>query len=55
MVDVTVTHPDRVVFPDIGLTKGELVEHYRRVAPNAVPHLRGRPRRCGTAFGAMRR
>jgi bifunctional non-homologous end joining protein LigD len=42
-VDVTVTHPDRVVFPDIGLTKGELVEYYRRIAPHAVPHLRGRP------------
>lgn len=37
------THPDRVVFPDIGLTKGELVDYYRRVAPHAVPHLRGRP------------
>jgi bifunctional non-homologous end joining protein LigD len=42
-VDVTVSHPDRVVFPDIGLTKGELVDYYRRIAPHAVPHLRGRP------------
>lgn len=41
--EVTVTHPDRVVFPDIGLTKGELVEYYRRIAPHALPHLRGRP------------
>lgn len=40
---MTVTNADRVVFPDIGLTKGELVDHYRRVAPRAVPHLRGRP------------
>ena len=37
------THADRVVFPDIGLTKGELVEYYRRIAPNALPHLWGRP------------
>jgi bifunctional non-homologous end joining protein LigD len=43
VVDVTVTHPERVVFPDIGLTKGELVEYYRRIAPHALPHLRGRP------------
>jgi bifunctional non-homologous end joining protein LigD len=43
VVDVTVSHPDRVVFPDIGLTKGELVDYYRRIAPNALPHLRGRP------------
>lgn len=41
--EVTVSHPDRVVFPDIGLTKGELVDYYRRVAPHALPHLRGRP------------
>jgi bifunctional non-homologous end joining protein LigD len=40
---VNVTHADRVVFPDIGLTKGELVDYYRRIAPHAVPHLRGRP------------
>ena len=40
---VTVSNADRVVFPDIGLTKGELVDYYRRVAPHAVPHLRGRP------------
>jgi bifunctional non-homologous end joining protein LigD len=41
--EVTVSHADRVVFPDIDLTKGELVDYYRRVAPHAVPHLRGRP------------
>lgn len=40
---VTVSHPDRVVFPDIGLTKGALVDYYRRIAPHALPHLRGRP------------
>jgi bifunctional non-homologous end joining protein LigD len=41
--EVTVSHPERVVFPDIGLTKGELVDYYRRIAPHALPHLRGRP------------
>ena len=41
--EVTVTHPDRVVFPDIGLTKGEVVEYYRRIAPHLLPHLQGRP------------
>jgi bifunctional non-homologous end joining protein LigD len=40
---VTVTHPERIVFPDIGLTKGEVVEYYRRIAPYLLPHLRGRP------------
>lgn len=34
---------DRVLFPDVGVTKGDLVEHYRRVAGRMVPHLKGRP------------
>ncbi len=42
MPEVTVTHPDRIVFPAIGLTKGELVEYYTRVADHLLPHLRGR-------------
>jgi bifunctional non-homologous end joining protein LigD len=41
--EITVSHPDRVVFPDIGLTKGELVAYYERIAPLILPHLRGRP------------
>ncbi len=41
--DVTVTNGDRVVFPDAGITKGEVVEHYLRVAPLMLPHMRGRP------------
>jgi len=40
---VTVSHPDRVVFPAIGLTKGELVDYYVRIGPHILPHLRGRP------------
>ncbi|MEN3272629.1 MAG: bifunctional non-ous end joining protein LigD [Actinomycetota bacterium] len=43
MPDVEVSHPDRVVFPEIGLTKGELVDYYARVADWILPHLRGRP------------
>ena len=43
MPDVVVSNPDRVVFPKIGLTKGELVDYYARVAPQMVPHLVGRP------------
>ena len=40
---ITTTHRDRVVFPDSGITKGEVVEHYLRVAPRMLPHMRGRP------------
>ena len=38
-----ITHPDKVLFPDDGITKGELAAYYEAVAPVMVPHLRGRP------------
>ncbi|MEO6775751.1 MAG: non-homologous end-joining DNA ligase [Kofleriaceae bacterium] len=37
-----VTHPERVVFPDAGITKGEVVAYYQDVADLMVPELRGR-------------
>ncbi len=40
---VKITHPDKVLFPEDGITKGELIEYYRRVAPRMLPHVRGRP------------
>lgn len=40
---VATTHPERVLFPDEGITKSDIVEYYRRVAPVMVRHLRGRP------------
>jgi bifunctional non-homologous end joining protein LigD len=40
---VRLSSPDRVIFPDDGVTKGDLFEYYREVAPAIVPHLRGRP------------
>jgi bifunctional non-homologous end joining protein LigD len=40
---VTITHPDRVLFPDDGLTKGDLAEYHRAVSDVLVPHLRDRP------------
>jgi bifunctional non-homologous end joining protein LigD len=41
--EIELTHGDRVVFPDAGITKAEVVEHYRLVAPQMLPYLRGRP------------
>lgn len=40
---IEVSHPDKVFYPADGLTKGDVVEHYRAVAGVMVPHLRGRP------------
>jgi bifunctional non-homologous end joining protein LigD len=40
---VRITHPDKVLFPDDGITKGELAAYYELVAPLMLPHLSGRP------------
>ena len=40
---IEVTHGDRVVFPDVGVTKAEVVTYVRRIAERALPHVRGRP------------
>lgn len=34
---------DKVLFPDCGVTKGELIDYYRDIADRMVPHLSGRP------------
>jgi bifunctional non-homologous end joining protein LigD len=34
---------DKVLFPQAGFTKGDLVAYYARIAPAVVPHLRDRP------------
>jgi bifunctional non-homologous end joining protein LigD len=41
--EVKITHPGKILFPDDGVTKKELVEYYRRVATWMLPHVRGRP------------
>jgi bifunctional non-homologous end joining protein LigD len=38
-----ITHPEKVMFPDDGITKGELADYYEAVAPVMLPHVRGRP------------
>src|SRR5882757_11348614 len=38
-----VSNAGRVVFPEVGRTKGDVVAYYERIAPRALPHLLGRP------------
>lgn len=38
-----ISHPEKVLFPDDGITKGELAAYYEMVAPVMLPHLVGRP------------
>ena len=40
---IMVTHRERVLFPKVGVTKGDLADYYAAVAPRLAPHLRDRP------------
>jgi len=40
---VQLSHLDKVFFPDDGITKGDLVNYYRELAPPILGYLRGRP------------
>ena len=40
---VVVTHPDKLMFPDDGITKGDLVDYYDFVGPVMLPHIERRP------------
>ena len=38
-----ITNWDKVLFPETGFTKGDLVAYYARIAPALLPHLHDRP------------
>jgi bifunctional non-homologous end joining protein LigD len=41
--ELKLTNLDKVLYPEAGFTKGEMVDYYAKVAPAIVPHLSGRP------------
>lgn len=41
--EVIITHPEKIMFPDEGITKGELASYYETIAPVMLPHLCRRP------------
>ena len=43
MPDVKLSHPDKLLFPDDGITKADLAGYYAGVADAMLPHLRDRP------------
>ncbi len=43
MPEVKLSSADRVLFPEDGITKGDLFDYYGEVAPALVPHLKDRP------------
>ena len=40
---MTITHPDKVLFPSDGITKGEVAAYYAAIAEVMLPHVHGRP------------
>jgi bifunctional non-homologous end joining protein LigD len=41
--ELRITNWDKVLFPQAGFTKGDLIAYYARIAPAVLPHLRDRP------------
>lgn len=41
--EVRFSNPDKVFFPALGLTKGDLLRYYLDLAPLVLPHVRRRP------------
>jgi bifunctional non-homologous end joining protein LigD len=41
--EVQITRPDKVLFPDDGIRKRDVVDYYRRISSRILPHLKARP------------
>jgi bifunctional non-homologous end joining protein LigD len=41
--EIEITRPEKVLFPEDGITKGHLIDYYARIAPWILPHIRNRP------------
>jgi bifunctional non-homologous end joining protein LigD len=40
---VKITRPEKGLFPEDGIAKGDLIRYYRRISPWMLPHLEDRP------------
>lgn len=41
--ELTLSNLDKVLFPESGFTKGQLIDYYANVAPVMLPHIQDRP------------
>ena len=39
---LSLSNLDKVMYPEVGFTKGQVIDYYTRIAPYVLPHLRGR-------------
>jgi len=40
---ITYTHPEKLMYPESGIRKGDVLAYYQRIATRLLPHLRDRP------------
>ena len=40
---IDISHPDKVLFPQDGITKGDLVDYYAKIAAVMLPYMKDRP------------
>jgi len=40
---LTVSNLDKVLYPEVGFTKGQVIDYYIRIAPMLLPYLKNRP------------
>ncbi|HJZ73690.1 MAG TPA: non-homologous end-joining DNA ligase [Vicinamibacterales bacterium] len=43
VLGVRISHPERVIYPDLGISKIELARYYERIGTWILPHVAGRP------------
>lgn len=41
--DIELSNLDKTLYPKDGITKGDVIDYYRRVAPHLLPHIEHRP------------
>lgn len=41
--DISLSNQDKIMFPEAGLTKGDLIGYYRRIGKTMLPHIKDRP------------
>ncbi len=52
---LSVSNLNKVLYPKVGFTKGQVIDYYIRVAPVLLPHLKDRPltmKRASAEVGA---
>jgi len=40
---IALSNTDKILFPQAKVSKGDLIDYYRRIAPTMLPHIAGRP------------